>query len=524
MGVDEFRNELAWIKDSFDSDLIPDKEIFEKMCIDAQRRNLSNLTTVAIDRPPLNLIGLKRLLWPVFITVTALGCFIAILVGFLYRSLSDEIRTSEQSAITSLKLHNSSILNVNDSSLSAFILDSSSNTSSFSPNPTKLVDNHIESENMADQPILKESHIDNSNNDNKNNDSNNEVTKPLYYISTSDGILSHFFQLQHLWSITHHLNRSVIPVSFHSPNHYQDVEWINLCDIFELPSDIDCTGRVSDEIILSSKNSENSTASQLIEINQHHLSTKTGSVDGAMMPTTHILPNVITKSHKCTMLGVYSWAMDPHLYSLPAGQQAERKFDFFRGDCVAGYVDERSGYSKFKRNPSVFPMIKFKEKYVRIINLAKVALGLNDYDHFTVVHWIDEETGRRGKECDEKDKDKDNIQRENNGQLNGNGNNNCVTHYDFIQNIHKALDGHDKGKLLYVATGEKNASTLSHLSKEGFKIFSDLNISSLNSLEISILELGLMVESTFQIFWGKSIFKNFSELMNSQKILIRKKR
>ena len=63
MGVDEFRRELATIKSSFELELIPDKEIYEKMCLDAQRRNLPNMASVSADIQPLNSVGLKRLLW-----------------------------------------------------------------------------------------------------------------------------------------------------------------------------------------------------------------------------------------------------------------------------------------------------------------------------------------------------------------------------------------------------------------------------------------------------------------------------
>jgi hypothetical protein len=57
MGVDEFRSELATLKETFGEELIPNVEIFEKMCIDAQRRNLTNLVAVSTDHPPLSTKG-----------------------------------------------------------------------------------------------------------------------------------------------------------------------------------------------------------------------------------------------------------------------------------------------------------------------------------------------------------------------------------------------------------------------------------------------------------------------------------
>ena len=531
MGVDEFRSELASIKDSYESNLITDKEIYQKMCIDAQRRNLSNLSTVSSDRPPLNFIGLKRLLWPVFITVTALGLFITILVGCLYKSLSDEMKSSKQSLITSLPVPIFSGLSGSDSGPSTLNFDSSLKSNLNTSILSDHVGEHDKFDNVTDRTISRESKNINNNDYSVNN---RNAAKPLYYISTSDGILSHFFQLQHLWSITHHLNRSLVPVSFHSSNHYQDVEWINLCDIFELPSDINCSGHDTDVIYkingsnavdLAKKSNEfdNTTSIQIEESTQQHLPTEARAALPSVQ-TIHLLPNIIAKSHKCTMLGVYSWAMDPHLYSLPDGQQPERKFDFSQGDCVAGYVDDRSGYIKPKKSHSglfTFPLIKFKDKYVKILNSAKMTLGLKENENFTVVHWVDDESGRRGKECDEKSREKekenDKEKEKNLVQGQGNGNSNCMTPHDLMKSIQKSINENERGNLIYIATTEKNISILSQFSKEGYRHFSDLNLVSLNSLEVSILELGLLAASSHQIFWGKSFFKTFSELLNSQK-------
>ena len=522
MGVDEFRSELASIRDSFESNLIPDKEMYQNMCIDAQRRNLSNLATVSSDHPPLNFIGLKRLLWPVFVTVTALGLFIMIAVGLLYKSLSEEMRSSKQFMITSLQLPILPGLNRSNSGLSTLTFDSSSNSISNTSIFSDQIENHLKFDNITEG---------NSKNSDYNVDGR-KAKKPLYYISTSDGILSHFFQLQHLWLITHHHNRSLVPVSFHSPNHYQDVEWINLCDIFELPSDINCSGHDTDvfpgingsdaENLVEKFNELEKNSSN--QVTQQHLPAEALAAQPISPQTIHLLPNIIAKSHKCTMLGVYSWAMDPHLYSLPEGQQPERKFDFSQGDCVAGYVDDRSGYLKPKKPHHgllTFPLIKFTEKYVKMVNSAKISLGLKENENFTVVHWVDDESGRRGKECEEKAKEKEKErekEREKNSvQGPGSANSNCMTSYDLIKNIEKSINGNEKKNLIYIATAEKNISTLSQLSKEGYKHFSDLNLLSLNSLEISILELGLLAASSHQIFWGKSMFKTFSELLNSQK-------
>ena len=430
MGVDEFRSELSTIKDSFHDDLIPNTEIYEKMCIDAQRRNLSNLASMSTDHPPLSITGVKRLLWPVFVTTVAITFTLTIFVGLLYRSLSLEMsqKASSDSYARNIKNDSLSVISSQESN----ILFGSDNSSSIS--------------NLSGASL------------------------PLYYLSTSDGILSHFFQLQHLWSITHSSNRALVPVSFRSPNHHYDVDWINLCDIFEFPSDIICSG----------------------------------SDDRA---TSRLNRSDVVETHTCTMLAVYPWAQDPHLYGLPSSQSVGHKFDFSVGDCVAGYVDHKSGFTApdgVAHTQSTFPQIKFTEKYVQLVRDAKASLGLNHHDNYTVVHWTSDEMLRKGKDCD--------ISRLN-------AKNQCLTHHHFIQNVHHIMNisNSKKGKLTYLLTAERNASILDDFKKADFTLLSDINISQeWTTVDAVVFELGLMLDSSFQIFWGQNMFKSFIDLASSQ--------
>ena len=500
MGVDEFRRELATIKSSFELELIPDKEIYEKMCLDAQRRNLPNMASVSTDIQPLNSVGLKRLLWPVFVTLTVFGSMILIAITLLYRSLADEIRTSKTDRVNPFQKFQETNYNASVQFLgsvshgAAQLLNTTSNlvTSSIKNIP-QITNGTWTENNPKNNP---RNNPQNSSDENVPEESVNSSTisnyksrlKPLYYLSTGDGVLSHFFQLQHLWSITHSLKRPLVPVSFHCPTHYQDVEWINLCDIFELPDDIDCTGshnQTIDTIHLASFQKQKSSSSI----------------------SSHLVPAHIVKTHNCTILGIHTWALDPQIYSLPITQLPERNFDFLEGDCVAGYVDDKSGYAhKNKKTTEIvsFPFIKFKEKYMKIINDAKRSLGLGEKDKYTFVYWADDSTVKRGKEK-EKEKEKEIVDKKI-----------FANHHDFIKNVRSASNK-NTGKLVYVKTGEKNETILSDLKKEGFKLYSDLNISTLNTLDSNILELGLMVDSSNQIFWGHSIFRSFSELSNSLK-------
>jgi hypothetical protein len=336
MGVEEFRNEIAALKEH--QELIPDKETYEKMCIDAQRRNLSNLAASSTDHPPLTMIGMKRLMAPVCFTVVILLVVVFVVVLSLYQSLSFEINKTKPNIIT-------------DNIMNVTISASKKNKTDFGR--SKII-----------PPLQLDGQKNNSNNEN-----------PLYYLSTSDGLLSHFFQLQHIWHITHTLSRSLTPVSFHSESHHPDVEWINLCDIFIFPPDINCFNKSV------GKNSNNKKQN------------------------TSLIPPLVAQSHKCVLLGTYPWTLDPKTYSLSSPQTAVQKFDFLNGNCVAGYVDEKSGFT-LKNTPSSslvpskfrFPIIKFKDKYLELLKIAKKSLGLNVKDGLTVVHWSGNNEPKKCKE------------------------------------------------------------------------------------------------------------------------------
>lgn len=422
------------------------------MCIDAQRRNLSSLSSTSSDHPPLTMVGIKRLMVPVCVTVAILGIVLFIVVASLYESLSYEMNKPKLHLIEKISNVTLSATNGNDSDSRA------SNIISHLP---------------LDEPYLQQ----------KNSTNNKD---PLYYLSTSEGLLSHFFQLQHIWSLTHALGRSLTPIPFHSESHHPDVEWIHLCDIFVLPSDINC---FSESI---------GNDSNYIRQHKQYQVTQNMSI---------LTPPTVVKLHDCILLGIYPWALDPKIYSLPHPQIAEQKFDFLNGDCVAGYVDERSGFTLKNTNANSlvslkpkFPIIKFTDKYMDILKIAKNSLGLTDKDGFTVVHWY---RNNEPKKC-----------KEHNGNEDG-----CLPCNDFIQQVNMSFNK-VTNKLVYVATDENNKTVLNDLSKAGFKLFTDLKINSnvtLNSLDRSVLELILVAESTNQLFWGPSHLKTFSELVHQLK-------
>ena len=448
MGVDEFRTEISAIKESFDDGLISDKEIYAKMCVDAQRRNLPNLACSSSDHPPLSITGVKRLLWPVFVTVSILGLLLLCVVGFLYRSLSSEM---------SHKMSKNVQIDLIDQIVPLdHIVDAESLLTTVTASNITRTDNSTS--------LIRE---------NRGNHEYVVVTQPLYYLSTSDGILSHFFQLQHLWSITHDLKRSLVPISFHSPGHHIDVEWINMCEIFEFPSDIDCS--------------------------LHLNAMKRGDRD-------HLTPSRIISALNCTILGAYPWALEPKIYGLPPLFKTNHKFDFRSGECVAGFVDHRSGFAMphgTRHSSSTFLNISFTGNYVQKVKEAKISLGLNENDEYSVVHWLFDDATKRTKECDERSSIKDQ----------------CISHLQFIKNIKKDMSNFNAQKVIYVITTEKNITILNDFTDAGFSLLSNITLTgNSSSVDNAVIELGLLVDSNHRIFRGQGFYKTFADIIVSQNL------
>ena len=556
-GVVEFQAEAAALKSSKESGLLDDED-FRQMMVDNQRRNLSS---ASVDGQPLSRLAMERLLWPVCVTLGVLAFVLLSMVGLLYETMSYKI------------LH--------------------------SRNDTTFALSTVVEEDLQGHGVTVKSGAA----------SGGAVSaRPLYYLSPPEGVLSHILQLRQLWAVTHALNRTLAPVSFHSASHFPDVEWVNMCDIFDLPRDVVCSC----------------------------------SHNGAPSPCT---PPVVTKAVKCALIGVTPWALDARMYSLPHGQHVEPSFDFSRGDCVAGHMDAKSvapsvlssssssstsASSSFSSSSSPSSssaasakddasstavaasqlfVIKFNERYEKLIRTATYRLSAlhvqksrrwrrrrrtdekedgedkedkeeeaeeedkegeekdededekdgededKDEDEkdaddrnkgtsseapssgtlrpFTTVHWSNEEMARRG-DCA--------AAASSSGTLSTRGNNdgnrhrrrklnvekgkeklshgvNCVSHTDFIAMVRKQLGKDIVDELVFVVTTEKNATILADIRAAGLKLFSDLRMSeTLSSLDVSVVELGLVVASTQQLLFSpSSSYANFISIIRSQK-------
>lgn len=74
----------------------------------------------------------------------------------------------------------------------------------------------------------------------------------IYYISSDEGLLTHYQQLDFIHTAAYSVDRRVQIVGFYS-YHYPDVKIVHLCDIFDLPEEVQCTHKSMDTVIAEYK-------------------------------------------------------------------------------------------------------------------------------------------------------------------------------------------------------------------------------------------------------------------------------
>lgn len=85
------------------------------------------------------------------------------------------------------------------------------------------------------------------------------ISQELFYISTHDSLLDHYFQVEILWSLAEARNRQLyLSRQILSAPGYDDSkvdqpqdQHINICDIFFFPSNIVCTNLTIQEVVNS---------------------------------------------------------------------------------------------------------------------------------------------------------------------------------------------------------------------------------------------------------------------------------
>ena len=184
---------------------------------------------------------------------------------------------------------------------------------------------------------------------------NQQNLKPLIYLSTQEGIMANYRQVEDIWRVAKVFGRSVHVPSRYLPLHYGET-LLNFCDIFTVPSGLTCTNKTVNEV-------------------------------------AKYYP-------KCSIVNstrINSRYTDPAMYGLPLSSIPQNTFNFGSNNlyCVAGYVyyntvpGKRSPqyFSRHHLNPNY---LKYLPLLYRILNDAARTLDAT----IIVYHW------RRGDHLD----------------------------------------------------------------------------------------------------------------------------
>lgn len=287
-----------------------------------------------------------------------------------------------------------------------------------------------------------------------------ENVAPIYYISTDEGLLSHFRQLEILWNIANSVGRTLVAIPFHSDAHYSQVDTVSLCDIFDLPRNLTCSTETQEEIF---------------------------------------------KTHKCIYTG---YMHPPEYYGFDHFMEISNDFDYSTVDCVAGGISLSIGkYNQFKREHIATDPF-FTDKYLEALPIIRNLLGLESADdEYTVAHW------RRGDILESRcHKDFKNSTR-----LVGDKSLNCAKVADFESGLRDAMKKvvPSDVKVTYISTNDNDISSHIYLQSLDYKLYSDIGVEllrkypTINAVDMFVFELMLMCDATYLLAWGDSAVHQF---------------
>jgi hypothetical protein len=325
----------------------------------------------------------------------------------------------------------------------------------------------------------------------------NDQIHRIYYFSTPEGLVSHFFQLQNLWfaSLPYHNSIKFIVVPWSTP-HFPGVLSVSLCDYFVLPEVFSC------------------------EENRPY----------------YRVAKSLPSSTVCELMNAknMSWGTNPEMYQLkPEQVKIVDRFHFDqKPSCIGGYLGLYSGVTSANKESEkeVIMPWKFRHEYLNLVNVLKrktEALSSNRRG-YVVVHW------RRG------DQLTSNIRCGQPRPLHVTTGTsrpidtsvNCGSVETFIvqvrEQVHRLIEvpfNYSSPIPVYVATNENNPTILDKLAKESFilghhffgeQIFNNGRLKedtgnnnqmtplSFNTAETYVMELILMCKSRFLFLYGAS--------------------
>ena len=253
--------------------------------------------------------------------------------------------------------------------------------------------------------------------------------KTLIHLPTSEGLLSHVYQLQTLWSLSRaiHINKTIVEVPFRS--HHFPGEIVTVCDILQFPSDLVCS--------------------------------------------CETVQQVGNKQKHCPMLGFdVNWATHANAYGMNNSQtEIGKNVNLLNETCVAGmlyslqYMPRYKAIMNSKTNPPARFPFRFNAAYLKLSEMIRsmdllpldVALQteIPDVDssttvkslrnQFVAVHWRrDDQLYTR---CIGK------------GKIKADHSINCGTVEEFVSFVHASLHA-SSISVVYIATNEKNSTAL----------------------------------------------------------------
>jgi len=297
----------------------------------------------------------------------------------------------------------------------------------------------------------------------------------LTWISKNEGISSHYFQLQTMYTLSQYYNMTLRLPDYRS-NHYGKDVLIRMCDIFVLPSGIICFNEPPDMIIRSLK----------CTIPIEHFN------DTQLNPS-QTLPSFLHRYHIKNYNAKYL--------------NIKEKFSWNERTLVNGYNTKCALANAFEfklKSPASdddFP-ITMTQKYIDMFRVVINNLFEDGRDGyvFIAVHW------RRGDQLQSRcETFSDNSV-------------NCENSKALIQAINIAISQKmndsstdiftGKNVITYIATNEMDSVELMNLSDEGYFLKSDVLFVNdhliENEVDTFIMDFLLMAESDIYFYWGSS--------------------
>jgi hypothetical protein len=283
--------------------------------------------------------------------------------------------------------------------------------------------------------------------------------KPIVYLSTPEGIMANFRQVENLWKIATAAGRSIKVASRNMSDHYDNC-LLNFCEIFTVPVSVSCTHKKIKEI-------------------------------GRSLPSCTII-----NSKKINIL--YN---QPSLYGLPRRSVPISNIDFSVVDCLAGYVHPKTITAI--RSPKYFPQHELNKNFTRHLStLMRILTNDQQNSSTTVVyHW------RRGDQLSSRC----NATRK---KQSLDVSVNCKGVKAFVNAANLAAGPiwtktDNRTIIRYVATNENNRTALDHLRQQGFLLFEDIEervaqFLKVNRLNRFLVEVLLMCHADHFFRWGFS--------------------